>query len=80
MLKIGPVLMLVLKVDQRVIQTTRARHGYLAQSGGCPDGQRRRRLATHLRLVSIFYRSWMTILVALFTQAPLPLGVFLPGP
>jgi Transposase DDE domain len=43
-------------------------------------GQRRQRRATRLRLVSIFRRGWITILVALLEQAPLPLGVFLPEP
>jgi hypothetical protein len=40
--------------------------------------QRRQRRATRLRLVSIFRRGWMIILVGLLNQAPLPLGVFLP--
>jgi hypothetical protein len=43
-------------------------------------GQRRQRRATRLRLVSIFHRGWITILVALLEQAPLPLGTFLPEP
>lgn len=42
--------------------------------------QRRQRRATRLRLVSIFRRGWITILVALLQQAPLPLGAFLPEP
>jgi hypothetical protein len=42
--------------------------------------QRRQRRATRLRLVSIFRRGWITILVALLNQAPLPLGAFLPEP
>lgn len=42
--------------------------------------QRRQRRATRLRLVSIFRRGWITILVALLHQDPLPLGVFLPEP
>ena len=42
--------------------------------------QRRQRRATRLRLVSIFRRGWITLLVALLEQAPLPLGVFLPEP
>jgi hypothetical protein len=42
--------------------------------------QRRQRRATRLRLVSIFRRGWITILVALLRQAPLPLGAFLPEP
>jgi len=42
--------------------------------------QRRQRRATRLRLVSIFRRGWITILVALLAQAPLPLGAFLPEP
>ena len=43
-------------------------------------GQRRQRRATRLRLVSIFRRGWLTILVALLNQDPLPLEVFLPEP
>jgi hypothetical protein len=43
-------------------------------------GQRRQRRATRLRLVSIFRRGWITILVALLNHAPLPLGAFLPEP
>lgn len=43
-------------------------------------GQRRSRQATRLRLVSIFRRGWITILVALLDQAPLPLGAFRPEP
>jgi Transposase DDE domain len=42
--------------------------------------QRRQRRATRLRLVSIFRRGWITILVALLRQAPLPLGALLPEP
>jgi hypothetical protein len=42
--------------------------------------QRRQRRATRLRLVSIVRRGWITILVALIEQAPLPLGAFLPEP
>ncbi len=43
-------------------------------------GQRRSRQATRLRLVSIFRRGWITILVALLDQAPLPLGAVRPEP
>jgi Transposase DDE domain len=43
-------------------------------------GQRQQRRATRLRLVSIFRRGWITILVALLEQAPLPLGAFRPEP
>lgn len=43
-------------------------------------GQRRQRRATRLRLVSSFRRGWITILVALLNQAPLPLGGVLPEP
>ena len=43
-------------------------------------GQRRWRQATRLRLVRLFRRGWMTILVALLDQAPLPLGAFRPEP
>jgi Transposase DDE domain len=42
--------------------------------------QRRQRRATRLRLVSIFHRGWITILVALLDHAPLPLGDFRPEP
>jgi hypothetical protein len=42
--------------------------------------QRRQRRATRLRLVSIFRRGWITILVALLTQASLPRGAFRPEP
>jgi hypothetical protein len=42
--------------------------------------QRRQRRTTRLRLVSIFRRGWITILVALLNHAPLPLGAFLPEP
>jgi hypothetical protein len=44
--------------------------------------QRRLHRATRLRLVSIFRRGWMLILVTLLNQAPLPLGAFSqnPGP
>ena len=38
------------------------------------------RHATRLRLVSIFRRGWVLILVALLRQVPLPLGAFLPEP
>ena len=41
--------------------------------------QRRQRRATRLRLVSVFQRSWTTILVALLRQEPLPTGQLLPG-
>ena len=43
-------------------------------------GPRRQRRATRRRLVSIFRRGWITILVAWLNQAPLPLGGFLPEP
>jgi hypothetical protein len=42
--------------------------------------QRRQRRATRLRLVSIFRRGWVTILVALLQQVPLPVGAFVPEP
>jgi hypothetical protein len=41
-------------------------------------GHRRQRRAPRLRVGSIFRRGWITILVALLNQAPLPLGAFLP--
>ena len=43
-------------------------------------GARRTRRATQLRLVSIFRRGWITILVALLNRRRLPLGRFLPEP
>ena len=42
--------------------------------------QRRQRRATRLRLVSTFRRGWITIVVALLRQTPLPLGAFRPEP
>jgi hypothetical protein len=42
--------------------------------------QRWQHRATRLRLVSIFRRGWILILVALLNQAPLPLGAFFPEP
>jgi hypothetical protein len=42
--------------------------------------QRRQRRAPRLRLVSIFRRGWVLILVAMLRQLPLPLGTFLPEP
>jgi hypothetical protein len=42
--------------------------------------QRRSRRATRLRLVSIFHRGWITILVALLDHVPLPQGAFRPEP
>lgn len=41
---------------------------------------RRQRRATRLRLVSLFRRGWVTILVALLESAPLPRGAFRPDP
>jgi hypothetical protein len=43
-------------------------------------GQPRTRRATRLRLVSVFRRGWILILVALRDQAPLPQGRFVPEP
>jgi len=40
--------------------------------------KRRMRKATKLRLVSIFRRGWITILVSLIRHDPLPLGRFIP--
>jgi hypothetical protein len=40
----------------------------------------RLRRATRLRLVSVFRRGWTILLVALFEQAPLPMGRFIPEP
>lgn len=42
--------------------------------------KRRMRKATMLRLVSIFRRGWVTILVSLIRHDPLPLGCFIPEP
>src|SRR5512145_523735 len=42
--------------------------------------QPRLRRATRLRLVSVFRRGWILILVALLNQAPLPMGRFIPEP
>lgn len=43
-------------------------------------GTRRTRRATQLRLVSVFRRGWITILVALLNRRRLPLGRFIPEP
>jgi hypothetical protein len=48
-------------------------------TGRCPERPRSRR-ATRLRLVSVFRQGWVTLLVALLRQEPLPLGRFLPEP
>ena len=40
----------------------------------------RQRRATRLRLVSVFRQGWMSILVALLHQRPLPTGRFVPEP
>jgi hypothetical protein len=45
----------------------------------CPTHPRRRQ-ATRLRIVSVFRRGWITIVVALLRQEPLPLGSFVPEP
>jgi DDE family transposase len=45
----------------------------------CP-GQGRTRRATRLRLVSVFRQGWVTLLVALLRQEPLPQGRFVPEP
>ena len=44
------------------------------------SGSRRPRKRTQLRLVSIFRRGWVTIMVALLRHDPLPGGVFIPEP
>ena len=41
---------------------------------------RRQRRATRLRLVSVFRRGWITVLVALLRQEPLPTGRLRPEP
>ena len=45
----------------------------------CP-GRPRTRRATRLRLVSVFRQGWVTLLVALLRQEPLPEGRFVPEP
>ena len=45
----------------------------------CPERPRSRR-ATRLRLVSVFRQGWVTLLVALLRQEPLPEGRFVPEP
>jgi Transposase DDE domain len=45
----------------------------------CPERPRSRR-ATRLRLVSVFRQGWVTLLVALLRQEPLPEGRFIPEP
>ena len=45
-----------------------------------PNTMRRMRKATMLRLVSIFRRGWITILVSLIRHDPLPLGRFISEP
>jgi hypothetical protein len=42
--------------------------------------QPRLRRATRLRLVSVFRRGWILVLMALLNQAPLPMGRFIPEP
>jgi hypothetical protein len=44
------------------------------------QAHRRQRQATRLRLVSIFRRGWILIVVALLKQEPLPTGAFRPEP
>lgn len=41
---------------------------------------RRQRAATQVRLLGVFRRGWVAILVALLTHVPLPLGVLVPEP
>ena len=43
------------------------------------EGRRQRR-ATRARLVGVFRRGWVLVLVALLTHAPLPRGAFVPEP
>jgi hypothetical protein len=52
----------------------------LPEVGAALAEQRRPRRATRLRLVSMFRRGWILIVVALLPQAPLPLGDVLPEP
>ena len=42
--------------------------------------RRRQRTATRLRLVSIFRRGWIQIVVALLQHTTLPTGAFVPEP
>ena len=48
-------------------------------TGMCPERPRTRR-ATRLRLVSVFRQGWVTLLVALLRQEPLPQGRFVTEP
>ena len=41
---------------------------------------RRQRQATRARLVGVFRRGWVLVLIALLTDAPLPVGVLVPEP
>jgi len=61
------------EADQTIPEST------LPDDAVLPTRQRSRR-ATRLRLVSLFRRGWILILVALLTHAPLPLGDFVPEP
>ncbi len=45
----------------------------------CPPRPRSRR-ATCVRLVSVFRRGWITLIMALIRQEPLPQGRFVPEP
>jgi Transposase DDE domain len=45
----------------------------------CP-GRPRTRRATRLRLVSVFRQGWVTLLVAVLRQEPVPQGAFVPEP
>ena len=51
----------------------------LAVTALCP-GRPRTRRATRLRLVSVFRQGWITLLVALLRQEPVPQGRFVPEP
>lgn len=48
-------------------------------TGMVPERPRTRR-ATRLRLVSVFRQGWVTLLVALLRQEPVPQGRFVPEP
>ena len=55
---------------------------FLVQPTGKSGKHRKRRMrkATKLRLVSVFRRGWITILVSLIRHDPLPLGYLIPEP
>jgi hypothetical protein len=54
--------------------------GTLAALAPALAAARRQRRATQARLVGVFRRGWVLVLVALLNQAPLPLGRLVPEP